>query len=94
LKRDLKGYQVSTVAEMGWNGKKNGILFALAEGNFDVLVTVDKNMRYQQNITGKTISVILLNSPSSKIDALRLLVPKLLVALQNLQPGQVVIITP
>jgi hypothetical protein len=49
LKRAFKGHDVSTVLERGWQGKKNGDLLATAEPFFDVLITVDKGIRYQQN---------------------------------------------
>jgi hypothetical protein len=79
---------------MGWAGTKNGALLTLADASFDVLLTVDQNMQYQQSLKGKTISIVVLEAQNNSLATLRLLVPKLLVALQNLQPGQVVIITP
>lgn len=48
-KRMLQGYTVYTVQEMGWTGTKNGKLLSLAETRFDVFLTVDKNLRYQQS---------------------------------------------
>lgn len=57
--RDLKfflsqeGYDCATVQEVGWSGKENGELLARADGHFDVLVTLDRNLRYQQNLTGR-----------------------------------------
>src|SRR5258708_495659 len=55
LKRLLvdRGHDCSTVQEAGWSGKHNGELLNLAETAFDVLVTVDPNLRYQQNLAGR-----------------------------------------
>jgi predicted nuclease of predicted toxin-antitoxin system len=59
LKKVLLGYGhvCRTVQEAGWTGKQNGELLKLAETAFDVLVTLDTNLRYQQNLTGRTISM-------------------------------------
>ena len=48
LKRDLTGHTARTVPEMGWAGKENGELLALATGQFDVFLTVDRNLSFQQ----------------------------------------------
>ena len=61
--RDLKyhlesqGRECLTVQEMGYSGKKNGELLALAENNFDVFLTLDKNLQYQQNLTNRNIAL-------------------------------------
>jgi hypothetical protein len=54
----LLGHRVTTVAEQGWGGVKNGRLMALIDGSYDVFVTADKNLRYQQNLAGRKISII------------------------------------
>src|SRR5258708_34440849 len=54
------GQECETVRDAGFSGKENGELLALAEGHFDVLVTIDKNIRYQQNMTGRNISVLII----------------------------------
>jgi hypothetical protein len=57
----LKGHNVRTAAQPGWDRLKNGELLVAAEADgFDVLLTTDKNMRYQQNLTGRKIAVIVL----------------------------------
>ena len=53
LKRLLSEFEISTVQDMGWTGVTNGALLAMAEAEFDVFVTTDKNLRYQQNLTGR-----------------------------------------
>jgi predicted nuclease of predicted toxin-antitoxin system len=94
LKHDLTGHQVSTVREMGWNGIQNGALLTLAEGNFEVFLTVDRNMQYQQNLSGRSIAIIVCVGAGTRVKTLRPLMPKVIAALQTLQPGQVIIINP
>jgi hypothetical protein len=52
LKRLLTGFEITTVQELGWTGVTNGALLRLAEELFDVLITSDQNLRYQQNLSG------------------------------------------
>jgi predicted nuclease of predicted toxin-antitoxin system len=62
LRRFLQGHTVSTAAQRGWHKLQNGELLNAAEAAaFDVLITTDKNMRYQQNLTGRKIAIILLS---------------------------------
>jgi hypothetical protein len=57
----LKGHDVCTAAQQGWDTLKNGALLTAAEADgFDVLLTTDKNMRYQQNLAGRKIAVVVL----------------------------------
>ena len=62
LKRDFLGHEVSTVDEAGFKGLKNGALLRAAQGTFDVLVTVDKSIRHQQNLQSFQIAVLLLTA--------------------------------
>ena len=55
----------------GWSGKQNGELLSLAEAAFDVLVTVDTNLRYQQNLADRRIAILLLQSSSNRLEHLR-----------------------
>ena len=75
--------EVTTAAEMGWAGLTNGELLAEASPEFDVLVTTDKNIRYQQNLGKLPIAVIELNSRDTRIEALELLAPYVLKALRH-----------
>ncbi|MGC1088598.1 MAG: hypothetical protein WA894_09190, partial [Candidatus Acidiferrum sp.] len=77
-------HQCETVREAGFGGKENGELLSLAEGNFDVLITVDKNLRYQQNITNRRIAILVLRAASNDIDDIRPLLPEILFALQSI----------
>lgn len=78
LKNDFKNYQVKTVPEMGWTGKKNGELLPLAENHFDIFITAEQNLRYQQNLKGRFIIIFVLKAPNSRYETLRLLIPNVL----------------
>src|SRR5271170_2243597 len=57
----LKGHAVRTAAQQGWEKLKNGdLLTAAEEAGFDLLLTTDKNMRYQQNLAGRNIAIVVL----------------------------------
>jgi hypothetical protein len=61
LRHTLRGHEVATAYERGWSGLKNGESIAAAEaGGFDLLVTTDKNLRYQQNLTRRRLAVVVL----------------------------------
>jgi len=90
LKRDLVGHEVRTVPEMGWAGKQNGELLALAETEFDVFLTVDRNLSFQQSIAKLEIAVVVMVAKGNKLAHLQPLVPKVLGVLSTLTRGQVV----
>ncbi len=60
LKRELVGHDARTVPEMGWASKRNGELLALAAAEFDVFLTVDRNLSYQQDVSAFDIAVVVL----------------------------------
>lgn len=64
LRRALGGHMVATAYEMGWSEMTNGALLAAAESRFDVLVTTDQNLAYQQNLQGRTLAVVVLPTTS------------------------------
>ncbi len=74
---------------MGWASKKNGTLLRLAEGEFDVLVTTDQRLRYQQSVASFTIAVVVLVARRNKIEFLVPLMPELEVVLREVRPGEV-----
>jgi predicted nuclease of predicted toxin-antitoxin system len=90
LKQDLEGHEVRTVPEMGWAGKKNGELLRLAAGRFDVFITVDRSLLYQQNLEGISIAVISLGARSNRLKDLRPLMTKVQVLLPTVRQGQIV----
>ena len=63
LKQDFSEFEIFTVREMGWNGKKNGELLTLMiSEKFDAFLTFDKNLRYQQNFQKYSLPVLVLNA--------------------------------
>lgn len=90
LARDLVGHEIKTVPQMGWAAFKNGDLLTLAEREFDVFVTVDRNLSFQQDLPRFNIAVIILQAPTNRLDDLRLLVPKVLDLLPKAKRGEVV----
>jgi predicted nuclease of predicted toxin-antitoxin system len=89
LGRLLEPHEVQTVPRAGWSGFKNGELLARAAESFDVFVTVDQGIKYQQNLVNHDICVVALAARSNDIRDLEPLVPKLLAALDEAQPRQV-----
>jgi predicted nuclease of predicted toxin-antitoxin system len=92
LAREFVEHEVKTVPQMGWAGIKNGQLLALAEAEFDVFITVDRNLAFQQNLPQFDIAVIVLQSPSNRLVALKPLAPKVLAILAIVVKGQYTIV--
>jgi len=90
LKRELPDHDVSTVPEMGWASIQNGALLALMESIFDVFITVDGNLRHQQNLCGRNIALIVLAAPDNTIETLRPLMPQVLRELVVIRSGEIV----
>jgi predicted nuclease of predicted toxin-antitoxin system len=89
LARDLGGHDVSTVQQRDWAGLKNGeLLRVAADAGIEVLVTADRNLQFQQNLSQSRLGIILLVAPSNALEDLRPLVPSLLAAIPNSRPGQ------
>ena len=86
LKHSHAAHQARTVVEMGWSGVKSSKLLALAATDFDAIITVDKNLPYQQNLAALPVAVVVLDSPSIELSALAPLMPKLELALLSLRP--------
>ena len=85
LTKELKGHLAKTVPQAGWAGIKNGRLLALAEKEFDVFITVDRNLSFQQVLPRFEIAVLVLRSKSNRLADLLPLVPKILKILPNLE---------
>jgi len=90
LKREISGHEVMTVPEVGWAGKDNGELLQLASFQFDVFVTADQGLQYQQNLSGYDIAVVTLVARTNRFEDVKPIVPKLLETLPALKPGEVV----
>jgi len=89
LRDELPGHQVHTAREAGLAGKKNGLLMELASAQFDILVTVDRGIPSQQNMTNSSLGVVLIHARSNSFPALAELLPQLRHAVAAVTPGQV-----
>jgi predicted nuclease of predicted toxin-antitoxin system len=88
------GYECQTVRRAGFGSKKNGELLSLAEGRWDVLLISDRNIKYQQNMTGRRISILILCAKSNRVKDLLPLMPACAEALLSILPGRVVEVGP
>ena len=87
LARDIAGHEVKATHQMGWSGIKNGELLSLAGKEFDVFVTVDRNLSFQQNLLAFEIAVIVLCASSNRLADLQPLVPKLEASIPTAKRG-------
>ncbi len=92
LSRAIVGHDVATASEMGWSAVKNGELLALAASHFDVFVTVDRNLPFQQNLRAFSIRIIVLAAKTNRLADLLPLVPKLLAAIESVPPGSPIMV--
>jgi hypothetical protein len=92
FRKELIGYDVATVQEAGWAGKKNGQLLALAAEKYQVFITVDRNLYFQQNLPKLTIAVLILVACSNRLADLKPLAVDVLKELPNLNSGDVCLI--
>lgn len=90
FRKSFPGHECQTVKYAGFAGRKNGALLRAAEAaKFDVLLTVDRGFEYEQNPEGRKIAILIVSARSNRLRDLLPLVPDILVALESLQPGQV-----
>jgi hypothetical protein len=92
LSRRIIVHEVKTARQMGWSSIRNGELLELAAGHFDVFVTVDRNLSFQQNLPAFAIAVIVLRAKSNRLSVLMPLVPALLSAIPTATRGAVTFI--
>jgi len=92
LRREMPEVSVQTVQEAGWAGFENGDLLRRASGSFDVLLTADQRMRYQQNVTQFEVGIVVIETFDTTLSNLRLLLPEIRTAIENVTPGTVVIV--
>jgi predicted nuclease of predicted toxin-antitoxin system len=93
LAREFPDYEVKTVPQMGWAGIKNGQLLALAEAEFDIFITVDRNLSFQQNLPQFDIAVIVLQAQSNRLADLQPLAPEVLAVLTTVVKGQATVVS-
>ena len=85
-----QGHECRTVQEAGWSGKQNGELLRLAETAYDVFVTLDTSLEYQQNLTGRKISVVILLARTNRLIDLSPLFEECVAAIKKIVAGDVV----
>jgi Domain of unknown function (DUF5615) len=91
LRKHLAGHDCETAAKAGFSGKKNGELLTLAErAGWQVLLTMDQGLPYQQNLTGRTISLGIICARSNRLPDLVPHVARILTVLRSIQRGQTV----
>lgn len=94
FRHEFSDRRVDHVVLLGWAGTKNGALLTQAEAaGFNVLITLDSNLSYQNSLKGRQISVLLLRPLGQGVKALRALVPHILTRLQGLEPGTLSVVT-
>jgi hypothetical protein len=88
LVHEISRHEVDTVLALGWGGFKNGELLRRCHDRFDVLVTMDRNLEFQQPISRQRFGVILIRARSNRLIDLRPLLPQLQATLEVLRPGE------
>jgi hypothetical protein len=94
LRRELAEVIVRTVQEEGWGGLENGNLLRRASITFDVLLTADQRLRYQQNVSQFDIGIVVIETIDTTLPNLRRLLPQIKKAIANVTPGKVLIVKP
>lgn len=89
LRHALSEFDVQTAEYAGLAGISNGALIAAAEGRFDVIVTTDKRLRFQQNLAGRSIAVVVLHAASNRLPDLLEFLDGLGEAIATVKPGEV-----
>jgi hypothetical protein len=91
LARELTGHEVRTVPQQGWAGLKNGELLRRAVAKrFEVFITADQNLEYQQNLAASGLGVVVMAARTNRLPDLLPLVPAVLEALTSVRPGEVI----
>jgi len=93
LKTDFGTHEVSTIDDAGFKGLKNGKLLEAASVRFDVRITVDQNLQFQQNLKNFNIAILVFRAQRSTYSLLKPLVPKALEALENITTGDIILIS-
>lgn len=88
VKKRLPKREIKTVQEMGWAGVKNGELLKLVEAEFEVFITSDKNLHYQQNLENRAFAILLL--PSNQVPIIENLLPQIDETLNSIEPNDFV----
>ena len=90
LKKLLTGFEIKTLQDQSWSGITNGALLRLAEEHFDVFITSDQNLKYQQNLARRQLAIIQL--PTNQVPLVVKLAPRVQATLESIQTGEFVAI--
>lgn len=90
--RALAEHQVATVQSMRWRGLRNGALLNRARTAFDVFITVDRGIPFQQNLRNETLAIIVLRALSNDAEVLMALLPQVRTALSQIKAGEVIVV--
>ena len=90
LRGKLPGHCVSTVTQCGWSGLENGELLRVAANDFDVFLTADQNLEYQQNLRALPLAIIVLVAHTNTFETLQSLIPDVLDRLARIEPRTLV----
>ena len=82
----------TTVQEMGWEKTKNGKLLDAATGKFDVLLTADRRIPYQQNMVGRTISLVVIRPKRLRMEYIKPMAARIAAAIANAAVGEVIVV--
>ena len=93
LRRYLPGHEVESVSLIGWAGTKNGALLQQAQDRFDILITMDSSLPWQQNLAKYTLAVVSLKAPSNRLADTRALMPRVLSLRTTAQKGEVLVVS-
>ena len=88
LSLQLRGHTAETVVERGWAGIKNGELLSRMRGDYDVLITMDRGIEFQQHVSTLPFGVVVIRARSNRMQHLSPLVPAILAAIAAIKPGR------
>ncbi|HEX6097218.1 MAG TPA: hypothetical protein VF432_12895 [Thermoanaerobaculia bacterium] len=89
LRRKLPEFEIRTVQEEGWGSFRNGHLLRQAEGRFDVMLTADRRMQYQQKLTSFKIGIVVIVTPRLQLQLLESALEPLRAAIASVEPGEI-----
>lgn len=93
LRRDLPEFAIRTAQEQGWASFKNGQLIALAAREFEVFVTIDQRLRYQQNVEKLPIGIVVIDTRDTRFPSIRAHVEELREAIVRVRAGEVLLVS-
>lgn len=89
----LPGHRTATTHQRGWSDVDDGPLLDAAEAEFDALITMDQNLRFQQNLRGRQLRIVVIRARSNKLTDLIPVAPAVLIVLADMAPGELRIVS-